>query len=145
MLKKTVTYTDYNGVGRTEDLYFNLTKAEVLEMEGSTSGGLTNMVERLYSRLEVPELIRIFKELILKSYGEKSPDGRLFVKNKELADAFSQTEAYSNLFVELLTDAEAAADFVNGILPIPHDEETRTKIRQAMSEELAKKGLPATL
>ena len=117
MLKKTVTYTDYNGVERTEDFYFNLSKAEVTEMELSVDGGLAQMLENIVNSKDNTEIVRMFKELVLKAYGEKSPDGRRFIKNKELSDAFSQTEAYSEIFMELALNEQAAADFVNGILP----------------------------
>lgn len=117
MLKKKITYTDYNGVERTENFYFNLSQAEVMEMEMSTTGGFSDMVQRIVETQDVPSIIKIFKELILKAYGEKSPDGKRFVKSKELSTAFSQTEAYSKLFMELGTNAEKAAEFVNGIIP----------------------------
>ena len=117
MLKKTVTYTDYNGVERTEDFYFNLSKAEVTEMELSVDGGLAQMLENIVNSKDNKEIVRMFKELVLKAYGEKSPDGRRFIKNKELSDAFSQTEAYSEIFMELALNEQAAADFVNDILP----------------------------
>lgn len=117
MQKKTVTYIDYNGVERTEDFYFNLTKAEVMEMELSTSGGLAESIQRIVAAQDAPAIIKIFKELVLKSYGEKSPDGRRFIKSDEIANAFAQTEAYSEIFMELATDADKAAEFVNGIVP----------------------------
>lgn len=121
MLKKTITYTDYNGNERTEDFYFNLSEAEIMEMEMSTSGGLAEMITRIVAAKDAPAIIKIFKELVLKAYGEKSPDGKRFVKidqnGHRLADDFSQTGAYSKLFMELATDAEAASAFVNGIIP----------------------------
>ena len=117
MLKKTITFTDYNGVERTEDHYFNLTKAEVMEMEMSTSGGLAEMIQRIVAAQDAPAIIKIFKDLVLKAYGQKSPDGRRFIKTEELRKEFEQTEAYSQLFMELATDADAAATFVNGIIP----------------------------
>ena len=117
MLKKTITYTDYSGNERTEDFYFNLSKAEVMEMEMSTSGGLAQMIQRIVAAQDAPAIIDIFKKLILKAYGEKSPDGKRFVKSEELSTAFSQTEAYSQLFMELATNADEAAKFVNGIVP----------------------------
>lgn len=117
MLKKTVTYTDYNGSERTEDFYFNLTKAEIMEMELSTSGGLAEMIQRIVKAQDAPAIIKIFKELVLKAYGEKSPDGKRFIKSEEISTAFSQTEAYSQIFMELATDSDAAAAFVNGIVP----------------------------
>ena len=117
MLKKTITYIDYNGVERTEDFYFNLSKAEVLELEMGTTGGLTEMINKIVAAQDTPTLIKIFKDLVLRAYGEKSPDGKRFIKSDEIRDAFSQTEAYSNLFMELATDAEAASKFFNGIIP----------------------------
>ena len=117
MLKKNIKYTDYNGVERNEDFYFNLSKAEVTEMELTTAGGFAEMINKVVATQDVPSIIKIFKELILKAYGEKSPDGKRFIKSEELSREFSQTEAYSNLFMELATDAEKAAEFVNGITP----------------------------
>ena len=117
MLKKNIKYTDYNGVERNEDFYFNLSKAEITEMELSTTGGLAEMINKVVAAQDVPSIIKIFKELILKAYGEKSPDGKRFIKSEELSREFSQTEAYSNLFMELATNAEKAAEFVNGIVP----------------------------
>ena len=117
MLKKTIKYTDYEGVEREEDFYFNLNKAEVMEMQLSTDGTLTKFIEKIIAEKRVPELVKIFKELILKSYGEKSLDGKRFIKNDQILEEFTQTEAYSNLFMELSTDADAAAAFINGIIP----------------------------
>ena len=117
MLKKSITYTDYNGTERTEDFYFNLTKAEIMEMEMSTAGGLSEMLQNIVKAQDAPSIIKIFKELVLKAYGQKSPDGKRFIKSEELSTEFSQTEAYSQLFMELATDADAAAKFVNGIVP----------------------------
>lgn len=117
MLKKTITYTDYNGVERTEDFYFNLSKAEIAEMEMGTAGGLVEMLNKIVAAKDAPAIIKIFKDLILKSYGEKSPDGKHFVKSEAIATAFSQTEAYSQLFMELATNAEEGSKFVNGIVP----------------------------
>lgn len=117
MLKKTIKYNDYNGVERNEDFYFNLTKAELMEMEMSTTGGLTEMIQKVVQAQDAPAIIKIFKDLVLKAYGEKSADGKRFVKSEELSIAFSQTEAYSTLFMELATDADAAAEFIKGIVP----------------------------
>lgn len=117
MLKKTITYTDYNGVTRKEDFYFNLSQAEIAEMQLTTPGGMSEMLNRIVDAREDTELIKIFKDLIFKSYGEKSPDGKYFNKSEELSKAFSQTEAYSVLFMDLATDANKASDFVKGILP----------------------------
>ena len=117
MLKKTIKYTDYNGVERTEDFYFNLNKAEIMEMQLTTVGGLDAYLKKIISAQDMPTLMRIFKDLVLKSYGVKSDDGRRFIKNEKLREEFEQTEAYSILYMELSTDAESAAAFVNGIIP----------------------------
>ena len=117
MLKKTVTYVDYNGVERTEDFYFNLSKAEVTEMELSVEGGFSKMLEEIVKSNDNARILELFKEMVLKAYGEKSADGRRFVKSKELSEAFSQTEAYSEIFMELELNKKAAAAFVNGIMP----------------------------
>ena len=117
MLKKTVTYVDYNGVERTEDFYFNLSKAEVTEMELSVEGGFSKMLEEIVKTKDNVRIMELFKQIVLKAYGEKSADGKRFVKSKELSEAFSQTEAYSEIFMELALDEKAAAAFVNGIMP----------------------------
>ena len=137
MLKKTIAYTDYNGVERKEDFYFNLSKAEIMEMEMSTSGGLTEMISKIVAAQDTPAIIKLFKDLVLRAYGEKSLDGKRFVKIDEngipLSRAFSQTEAYSVLFMELATDAEAASGFVNGIVP--------ADVSKAAKEEAKKQNL----
>lgn len=127
MLKKTIKYTDYNGVERTEDFWFNLSKAEIMEMELSTTGGLAELIQKIVKEQDAPAIIKIFKDLVLKSYGEKSPDGKRFIKSEEISLAFSQTEAYSNLFMELATDADEAAKFVNGIIPADAAEEAKAQ------------------
>lgn len=117
MIKKTITFTDYNGTERTEDFYFNLTKAEVMEMEMSVKGGLAEMIQRVIAAQDQPAIIKIFRDLITRAYGVKSPDGRKFMKSAELTEDFVQTEAFSELYMELATNADAAAAFVNGIVP----------------------------
>lgn len=117
MFKRTETYTDYNGVERTEDFYFNLTEAELTEIEIGTTGGLAETVRVLINAKNVKAIIAIFKDLVFKAYGEKSPDGRRFMKSYEISKAFSETEAYNQIFMSLATDADAAAEFINGIIP----------------------------
>lgn len=117
MYKKTITYPDYNGEEIKEDFYFNLTKAEILEMQLEKEGGLAEKIQAIVDSKNVPELIKIFKELILRSYGKKSDDGKRFIKSPELSREFTQTEAYSELFMELATDSDAASAFINGIIP----------------------------
>ncbi len=117
MISIEKTYTDYNGVERTEEFNFNLTQAEIMEMEMGTTGGLTTQLRKIIASNDQTELVKYFKKLILDSYGEKSQDGKRFVKSEEISKAFSQTEAYSQIFMELALDTEAATKFVNGIVP----------------------------
>lgn len=117
MLKKNIKYVDYDGNERTEDFYFNLNKAEVIELQLGTVGGLTKTLEKIVQEKDASRIIEYFKTIILKAYGEKSADGRRFIKSQELRDAFKQTEAYSELFMELASNAQMAAEFVNGVLP----------------------------
>lgn len=131
MLKKAITYTDYNDVERTETFYFNLNKAEITEMEMSTTGGLTEMINKIVEKQDAPAIIKTFKDLILKAYGEKSPDGKRFIKSEEISEAFSQTEAYSVLFMELATNAEAASKFIEGIIPADIDINKAKELAQA--------------
>lgn len=117
MLKKTITYTDYNGVVRTEDHYFNLSKAEIVDMENATPGGYSAMLQGIVDAKDQPALIKHFKELVLKAYGIKSPDGRRFIKSQAIREEFEQTEAFVELYMELVSDDKAAAEFTNGIIP----------------------------
>lgn len=121
MIKKTTTYTDYNGVERTETNYFHFTEAEIMDMQLSESGGLGQKIQAIIDSQDVPSIARIFKDLLLKAYGEKSPDGKYFLKEDEngrpLANKFKQTEAYSILYKELATDSKKASEFFNGVIP----------------------------
>lgn len=117
MKKETIVYTDYNGVERKEDFFFNFTKAELLEMELGTTGGLSEMIQKIIDTHDTPAIIKIFKEIVLKAYGQKSADGKRFIKTPELTTEFMQTEAYSKLFMELATNTDKAADFINKIVP----------------------------
>lgn len=117
MLQKTITYTDYNGVERTEDFFFNLSKAEIIMMENSVVGGMKQRLEKIIQSQDNVEIMETFRDLIHRSYGVKSDDGKRFIKSDALATEFEQTEAYSELVLELLGDAEKAADFINCILP----------------------------
>ena len=117
MLKKTITYVDFSGTERTEDFYFNLSKAEVIEMEMGVVGGLAEMLKRIVAAQDTKTIFETFKEILLKAYGERSPDGKRFIKSPELSEQFTQTEAYSVLLMELLTDPTYAAVFTEGILP----------------------------
>lgn len=117
MIKKTITYTDYDGNVRTEDFHFNLTKAELVDFELDQAGGLQKVIEKITKEQDTRRLKDLFKEIILRAYGQKSMDGRRFIKTPELTKEFTETEAYSQLFMECATDANAAAAFINGIIP----------------------------
>lgn len=117
MFKDKVTYTDYNGVEREEEFFFNLNEAELFEMQNSVRGGLTEKVKKIMETKNTPEIIKLFKEIMQMSYGVKSDDGRRFIKNKEVLDEFTQTEAYSKIYMKLATDSDYAAKFINEIIP----------------------------
>lgn len=117
MLKKVIKYTDYNGVEREDEKYFNFNKAELMEMELTTVGGLSGLIEKIIQTKDYPSLVKMFKGLILDSYGEKSADGIQFEKSDSIRKRFEQSEAYSELFMELATNSESAANFINGIIP----------------------------
>lgn len=117
MIKWPITYTDYNGEEHTEDFYFNLNKAEVMEMNLEANGAYGEYLQRIVDQRDAAKIGREFKRIILKSYGEKSDDGRRFIKRPELTEAFEQTEAYSELFMQLATDEAAASKFIEGVMP----------------------------
>lgn len=117
MIIKKVTYTDYMENERTEELRFNLSEAELTEMELTTTGGLGEYIKKITAAQDAPAMIALFKDLVLKSYGEVSPDGRRFIKNDKIREEFSQTPAYSKIFMELAFDADAAANFIKGVIP----------------------------
>lgn len=122
MLKKTIPYTDYNDVKREEDFYFNLTETELAEMQLEVTGGLDSMLQAIVKAQDIPTIVKLFKQLILKAYGQKSPDGRRFIKSEELSTEFSQTGAYNVLYMELSQDAEKASEFITGIIPAKYRE-----------------------
>lgn len=134
MIAKTVKYKDFNGVEREEKYFFNLTEAEVTEMEHSVNGGLGESIKQIVAAQDNVQLIKIFKELLLKSYGEKSLDGKRFRKTDDkgvpLSIAFSETEAFSTLFMELANDDVKAAEFVNGIMPSTLNEKAKDKLNE---------------
>lgn len=130
MIKKTITYVDFNGNERTEDFYFNLTKAELMRMELGVKGGMVEMMNRMIAAQDAPAMMEVFDDLIHKSFGVKTPDGRGFVKREEDYEAFKSTEAYSELYVELISDAKACADFFNGVIP--------ANLAKQVEEEMAK-------
>ena len=117
MHKEVITYTDFDGNERTETFYFNLSKAEITEMELSVDGGLSESLKSIIEKRNIPKTVAVIKDLILKSFGIKSPDGKRFIKSAELSEEFSQTEAYSELFMKMMSNADYAAHFLNSIIP----------------------------
>lgn len=140
MRKETITYTDYNNVTRTEDFFFNLNEAELTALQYGVDGGLKEMLERIVKSNDNKQIMACFHELIAKSYGEKSPDGRRFIKSEELSEAFMQTEAYNELMLRFMTDADYSAEFINDVLA---DVTKRTKERNAKKDEINAIVLPA--
>lgn len=129
MLVKKIKYTDYEGNEREEEFRFNLTKAELMELQLSTTGGLDKMIRKITQSQDGAKIIEYFKKIILMSYGVVSDDGKRFIKSKELSEEFAQTEAYSELFMELASNEEAAVSFVNGIVPkMPEDHKLPEKV-----------------
>lgn len=134
MLVKKIKYTDFNGNEREEEFYFNISKAELIEMELKTNGGFDTMLRKIISQQDSKKIVEIFKDLILKAYGVKSDDGRRFIKSKELSEEFSQTNAYNDLFLELTTNADKAKEFVNGII----DPSLQGELKKANLEVISK-------
>jgi hypothetical protein len=123
MLKKEIKYTDYNDVERIETFYFNLTKAECLMLETSMNGGLSQYISRIVDSQDIKSIVEIFTKIIELSYGEKSPDGKRFIKTKELTDSFIQSPAYSELYVEMISNEKEFANFINSVVGIPNTQQ----------------------
>lgn len=117
MLKKTVTYIDYDGNERTEDFYFDLSEDELIEMAVSEKGGLDNYIQTIIQTKDQKEIVKTFKELVAKAYGKKTADGRNFYKNSEILEDFVSTRAYTKIFMELAFNSDAAAQFINKVVP----------------------------
>ena len=117
MIKKTVTYTDFNGSERTETFYFHYSQAEILEMELSVDGGFGERIQRIIDAKDQPSLIRVIKKFVLDAYGVKSDDGKRFIKNDEVRAAFEECPAFSIIFMEMVMNDAAAAEFFKGVVP----------------------------
>lgn len=134
MLTKQITYTDFNGVEQTETFYFNLSKADVVEMDLEVPGGMKSLIDHIVDAQDGKQIMEIFKKIILRAYGKKSEDGKRFIKNKTMSEEFSQTEAYSELFVELVSDADKAVAFLTGILPAMSVEQKQELDKEVQKE-----------
>jgi hypothetical protein len=117
VLKKTITYKDFNDEEVSEDLFFHLSKAELVEMEVSHDGGLSAFLQKIVDSQNGKEIVTEFKNIVLSAYGKRSSDGKRFVKNATIREEFESSEAYSTLFMELVTNTDSAIEFVNGIVP----------------------------
>lgn len=137
MYVKEIEYTDFNGVTRKEKFYFNLTKAEILDMELGKTGGLTEYIQKILEAQDTPAIMSLFKSLLLKSYGVKSEDGRRFVKNDQVRAEFEQTQAFSDLYMLLALDDNEASKFVNAIVPAD------MKVSDEQKTQFAKELLPS--
>jgi hypothetical protein len=135
VIKKTITYTDFNDETVTEDFYFHLSEVDLVNLEVSQKEGLTESLQRIIKAEDVKTLIEIFQTIILNAYGQKSDDGRRFIKSKELQEEFKSTKAYSSLFMELITNTDEAIIFINGLVP-PELIEQAAKLTQAQSQPL---------
>lgn len=138
MLKKTITYEDFNGETVSEEFFFHLNKAELVELELSHEGGMSESLQRIIDAQDGKSIIAEFKNIILGSYGKKSVDGRRFIKNQQMRDEFESSEAYSTLFMELVTDTDAAIEFINGVIPAGMAEEA-AKLATANVEPVEEK------
>lgn len=125
MLVKRIKYEDYNGQTREEDFYFNLNKGEIFNLQFGTEGGLNKAIQKIIQTEDTPKIVKIFQDIILNAYGVKSDDGRRFIKSEELSTEFKQTEAYSELLMELVSDEKKAADFINALMPKDLAEEAK--------------------
>lgn len=134
MIKKTIEFVDYNGTPRKEEFYFNLSKTEVIRMELEIPGGLQNKINSVIASQDGAKIIELFDYFVDRSYGVKSADGRSLVKSVEALNEFKSTEAYSNLFYELVTNSDAASEFFNGIMPVIDE-----KVLEAAKKEIEAK------
>lgn len=136
MLKKTITYTNFNDEEVSEDFFFHLSKAELVELEMSQKGGLSAALERIIAAEDNQSIIAEFKNIILSAYGKRSDDGKRFIKNQELRDEFTSSEAYSELFMELVTNTDAASEFINGVIPQDMVEEAAKLVAADQQKEV---------
>ena len=132
MYKITETYTDYDDNQRTEDFYFNYSEAEIADLQFSVPGGLAGMIDKIIKTNDMPKLVELFRELIQKAYGEKSNDGRRFMKSPELTKEFTETVAYSQIYMRLATDSKAAQEFINKVVP----KSMKDKMQQANQQNV---------
>lgn len=123
MLKRDITYENFDGETVTDTFYFNLTKTELLEMQIAYEGGMEALIEKIIKAEDIKSIVGLFKQIVLASYGVRSEDGKRFIKSDQLREEFSQTAAYDALFMDLSQNDEAASTFITGIVPRAYAEE----------------------
>lgn len=133
MFKKTITYKDWNGEERTEDFRFNLSKTDIQLLNASMPGGLFNYMKTIYDAKDIPKMMEFFVELIMKAYGEISPDGRRFVKDKEVSKAFQETVAFDEIFQWLFNEKGAINEFLLKTVPVELSEELEKTLAETKS------------
>lgn len=145
MLKKTITYTDYDGMERTEDFWFNLSKTELTKLDAELPGGVLGVLRKIIDKKDRKALVDFIETLILRSYGEKTLDGKRFVKTPEMAEEFMQTPAYDELFMSILSDTDSQTSFINGVIPQSMAKEIEQTDKNQVENALAEQGLHVKL
>ena len=145
MLKKTITYTDYDGMERTEDFWFNLSKTELTKLDAELPGGVLGVLRKIIDKKDRKALVDFVETLILRSYGEKTLDGKRFVKTPEMAEEFMQTPAYDELFMSILSDTDSQTSFINGVIPQSMAKEIEQTDKKQVENALAEQGLHVKL
>lgn len=145
MLKKTITYTDYDGVARTEDFWFNLSKTELTKLDAELPGGVLGVLRKIIDKKDRKALVDFIETLILRSYGEKTLDGKRFVKTIDMAEEFMQTPAYDELFMSILSDTDSQTSFINGVIPQSMAKEIEQTDKKQVENALAEQGLHVKL
>lgn len=145
MLKKTITYTDYDGMERTEDFWFNLNKTELTKLDAELPGGVLGVLRKIIDKKDRKALVDFIETLILRSYGEKTLDGKRFVKTPEMAEEFMQTPAYDELFMSILSDTDSQTSFINGVIPQSMAKEIEQTDKKQVENALAEQGLHVKL
>lgn len=145
MLKKTITYTDYDGKARTEDFWFNLSKTELTKLDAELPGGVLGVLRKIIDKKDRKALVDFIETLILRSYGEKTLDGKRFVKTLDMAEEFMQTPAYDELFMSILSDTDSQTSFINGVIPQSMAKEIEQTDKKQVENALAEQGLHVKL
>lgn len=145
MLKKTITYTDYDGMERTEDFWFNLSKTELTKLDAELPGGVLGVLRKIIDKKDRKALVDFIETLILRSYGEKTLDGKRFVKTPDMVEEFMQTPAYDELFMSILSDTDSQTSFINGVIPQSMAKEIEQTDKKQVENALAEQGLHVKL